>query len=254
MKSLNTRKGSEILYKIVQECLRFRNVFASCSVSVYDVLRRCVTCLEYRLWEEIADKDAGDHSRSYRYFEKIILVWEGESVLVRGPELHVGGLHTHNRHTYVEAKWQIWMHSRGKGELIRWLTVYRNFTTNTDVNSKISEATENTFSNFVNQSSTPSVSKTNHKAIDYGIRHLTSGKAAVPDGIQNTVLNIYLLPHLKVTATSYTTFVTNKLGVNLPESCCCLKPDKNHSSLHNWLPIGLLNSLSYLKGYYWKQF
>jgi hypothetical protein len=189
MKSLNTRKGSKILYKIVQECFRFRNVFTLCSFSVYDVLRRCVTCLEYRLWEESADKNAGDHSRSCRYFEKIILVWEGESVLVRGAELRVGGLHTDNRHTYVEAKWQICMHSRGKGELIRWLAVYRNFTTNTDVNSKISEATENTFSNFVNQSSTPSVNKTNHKAIDYGIRHLTSGKAAV--------LNIYLLPHLK---------------------------------------------------------
>jgi hypothetical protein len=48
------------------------HVFTLCSVSVCDVLCGRVTCLKYRLEEEIADRDGGGNpSKDYRYFEKI---------------------------------------------------------------------------------------------------------------------------------------------------------------------------------------
>jgi hypothetical protein len=67
-------------------------------------------------------------------------------------------------------------------------TLQEIFTTNLDRNPEFSKATEHTVMNFLNQSPTPSVRKTNHHEIGWLIRHLKSRKAAGPDGIQNIVL------------------------------------------------------------------
>jgi hypothetical protein len=123
------------------------------------------------------------------------------------------------------------------------------FTTNPDQTPEFSKTTEHDVMNFLNQSPTPLVRKTNFHEIGWLIRHLKSRKAAGPDGIQNIVLKNLPVMALRYLATIYNSCIAISyfpVAWKFAKIIMLPKPNKDHSSPLNYRPISLLNSLAKL--------